>query len=136
MKQAQKGFTLIELMIVVAIIGILAAVAIPAYSNYTNKAKATALVTAAEAARTGVIACVNEQGITVAPISGCAGGSNGVPANIVAGTASDAGVNTVATDAAGIITVTASLTGVQVAGAPGTLILTPTIVAGGVSSVS
>ena len=55
MKQAtQKGFTLIELMIVVAIIGILAAVALPAYSDYTARAKMSEVILAASSCRTNV----------------------------------------------------------------------------------
>jgi type IV pilus assembly protein PilA len=56
MKKIQQGFTLIELMIVVAIIGILAAVALPAYQDYTQRARASEVVLAASTART----CVTE----------------------------------------------------------------------------
>ncbi|WP_083515342.1 pilin [Pseudoalteromonas arabiensis] len=56
-QQKQQGFTLIELMIVVAIIGILAAVALPAYQDYTARAKAAELMLAASGAKT----CVSEK---------------------------------------------------------------------------
>ena len=52
--QMQKGFTLIELMIVVAIIGILAAIALPAYQDYTKKAKMSEVVLAASSCRTSI----------------------------------------------------------------------------------
>ena len=54
MNTAQKGFTLIELMIVIAIIGILAAVALPAYQDYTKRAKVTEGLTLASSAKTAV----------------------------------------------------------------------------------
>jgi type IV pilus assembly protein PilA len=53
-RSMQKGFTLIELMIVVAIIGILAAVALPAYQDYTKRAKMTEIILAASACRTTI----------------------------------------------------------------------------------
>ena len=63
MKRVQQGFTLIELMIVVAIIGILAAVALPAYQDYTKRAKASEVVLAASSARTCVTEIVQSAGV-------------------------------------------------------------------------
>ena len=62
MKNVQKGFTLIELMIVVAIIGILAAVAIPQYQDYTVKAKVGNAMTSLGSLRTAVALCAQEAG--------------------------------------------------------------------------
>ncbi len=80
MKQVQKGFTLIELMIVVAIIGILAAVAIPAYSDYTKKAKATELIQGTAALKTAVEICIADTN----DVTTCSSNTNGIPADLFA----------------------------------------------------
>jgi prepilin-type N-terminal cleavage/methylation domain-containing protein len=128
-KRVQQGFTLIELMIVVAIIGILAAIAIPQYSDYTSRTRAAAAVTELSSIKKAISICVND----TQAIIGCSGGTNGIPA--VGDFAVTKNVTAIASITDGKITATSGSTESGGAGAALTIILTPTLDPGAATMV-
>lgn len=124
-RSMQKGFTLIELMIVVAIIGILAAVALPAYQDYTLRAKMSEVVLAASACRTSVTETYQTNNAASLPTAGNWGCE-------VSGTGATKYVKLVSTNDMGSIQVTAQGTG-NVDIDDKTMVLTPSVVSGQVT---
>ena len=120
----QQGFTLIELMIVVAIIGILAAIVLPAYQDYTKRAKVSEGISLAAGAKTAVAEYFISENAWPTSNSDA-----GLAASIVGTT--DV-VNSVVVGAAGVITVTFG-TQVVVSGAVATIVLTPTDATGSIT---
>ena len=108
----QKGFTLIELMIVVAIIGILAAIALPAYQSYTSRAEYSAVVSAASPAKTAVEVCAQTGSpADCSDITNTGWANAALVTSVVIGTTGGGGYNVTVTPAAGEVSgITASET--------------------------
>jgi type IV pilus assembly protein PilA len=125
-KRIQKGFTLIELMIVVAVVGVLAAIALPSYQEYLKKSRFSEVVSATTSVKAAVNACIADR----LNLADCDGGSYGIPANVTAAVGNLATLNTtngVITATAVGATITSTNLAAAVNGLEGqTYILTPT----------
>lgn len=119
MRKVQQGFTLIELMIVVAIVGILAAIAIPAYTDYTIRAKVTEGLSLASSAQTAVEDTFQSTG--TGPTTNASAGYSGASTNLV---------SSVAVGASSAITVTYNSSTVGVSGLTITLTPSPALTVG------